>query len=856
MNKRQSNIPKIAERFAKVIFKPGITKYVSGDLEEEFKLIENESNRKRAIFWYWKQIILSFLPYLIGNIRWSLTMFKSYMKIAVRNLRKFKTYSIINIFSLMIGIAFCLLIAVLSLWESSYNRFHENADILYRIRETQYEQDHTNVILYSAAPLGPELKNNYPEVVDYMRFAFQGDLLFKYEDKKFYENSVICADRSFFQLFTFPLVKGDKNFALNEPDAVLIDETTAKKYFGDADPMGKVIKIDNRYDFFVKGVFKDIPENSTYRFRIVLPWEFIQTRGWFKGETWNNVFCVTFLLLDEDSDVKKFENKISNVINEHTSERRADISLQSLADIHLQTVRNGTKGTDALFLSAFIGFFILLISCINFMNLSTARSSYRFKEIGVRKIVGGTKKDLIFQFFGESLLLSFISLFLAILLIEPLLYILYKYTGIHLTLNVTKNWILLPIMLGITFVTGILAASYPAVYLSSFSSLNILKGVFHSGKKSLLFRRVLVTAQFSLTIIFMICGFISSKQFEYLMNYDMGWDRENLMYITMRGEISASYDKLKNELIRSPSIRNVAASGYTPLYFYSSTSDIKWAGKDLQQTIHVTYNYVDPDFVETIKAEMVEGGRFSIENGSNNPSYIINETLAEIIGKDPIIGENITIFGRPGEIIGVVKDFNCNALKSRSQPMVLISGDNNYFPLMLIKLNPGNRTSAIDFITSTWKKIVPDHPLEYRFIEDELYEMYNDEGAMGITFKVITLFTLLITILGLMALIAFITEKKKKEIGVRKVLGASSSTIVRLISKEYFILIIVSNVIALPAAFFFMKTFLSTYAFRTEQGLGIYILSGLSILTAGLLTVIYQVFKVSTTNPADSLRCE
>jgi ABC-type antimicrobial peptide transport system permease subunit len=490
------------------------------------------------------------------------------------------------------------------------------------------------------------------------------------------------------------------------------------------------------------------------------------------------------------------------------------------------------------------------------MNLSTARSAYRFKEIGVRKIIGGTKKDIILQFFGESLLLSFISLLFAIILIEPLLYIFYNFTGTRLTLNVTKNWTMLPIMLGITFTTGILAASYPAVYLSSFNPLNTLKGIFHSGKKSLVFRRVLVTAQFSLTIIFMICGFVSSKQFDFLMNYNMGWDRENLMYIKMRGDLITSYDVLKNELVKNSSIQNVAATNQTPLYFYRSSSNIKWADKDPQKIIDVTFNYVGIYFLETIKAEMVEGKQFSSDYLNSKPSYIINETLAGIIGKEQIIGEDITFLDKPGEIIGVVKDFNCFALTNKTQPMILMLGDNNSFLYMLIKLDPGNSASSVDFIKRTWERIIPDYPFEYSFIDDDLYSRYNDEDAMGIVFKVITFCTLLITILGLMALIAFITEKKKKEIGVRKVLGASSPVIIRLISKEFFILIMISNVIALPAAYFFMKAFLSGYAFRTEQGLGIYILSGMTILIAGLLTVFYQVFKASLTNPADTLRSE
>ncbi len=856
MNKRQSDIPKTAERIGRYIFKPGISRYVSGDLEEEFRLIKKESNRRKAVLWYWKQILLSLMPYLIRNTYGSLTLYKNYVKIAFRNLLKHKTYSFINIFSLTIGIAFCLLLAVLMLWEVSYNRFHENADRLYRIGETRYDKDRVHKGYYTVPPLGPLLKNNYPEVVDFTRFFYLGDELFRYEDKKFYENGIITADKSFFNMFTFPLIKGDKNNALDDPNSIVIDETTAGKYFGDTDPVGKIIKIGNQYDFIVKGVFKDVPKNSEFQFRIVMPWDYLLRQEWFYGETWENNCCVTYIMLKENVDVQKLDNKITNIINDHKNEGRTDISLQFLPDIHMRIERNGVSGMDVIYICLFICFFVLLISCINFMNLSTARSSYRFKEIGVRKIVGGTKKDIIIQFFGESLLLSFISLLFAIMLIEPLLYILGYYQGIHLTLNVTKNWIMLPVMLSITFITGILAASYPAVYLSSFNPLSVLKGIFHSGKKSLVFRRVLVTAQFSLTIIFMICGFVFSKQFDFLMNYNMGWDRENLMYISMRGDMRNSYNILRNELIKNPGIQNVSGTIHTPLYFGSSTSEIDWAGKDPEEKIEIYFNSVDFDFIKTIKAQMAAGKPFSRENTNNRSSFIINETLAEKTGLNPVVGENITFHNKSGVIVGVVKDFNVHSIKDITQPMILMLGDNDSFRKVLIKLNPENTAVTMDFIKETWKYILPDYPLEYSFLEDDLYSRYNDEDAMGIVFKVITAFTLFITLLGLMALIAFIAEKKKKEIGVRKVLGASSSAIVRIISREFFILILISNVIALPSAFFFTKSFLNSYAFRTEQEAGIYILSGMSILTVGLVTVIYQVLKAARANPADSLRCE
>ncbi|MCP4727649.1 MAG: FtsX-like permease family protein, partial [bacterium] len=547
MSNERKNIPKAAARITKHIFKPGINKYASGDLEEEFKLVVKESGRKKALIWYWKQVLLSLFPYIRDGISNSMMLFMNYMKLASRNLLKHKGYSLINIFGLTFGIACCLLMALAFTYGLSYDRFHENYSRLFRVRETQHYTDHTETNYYTVSPLGPTLKENFPEIIDATRIAYQGEMLLRYEDAKFFESDGIAVGKSFFDMLTFPFIKGDMATALNDPNSIVLNESIAEKLFGDIDPIGKILKVNNRYDLMVTGVFQDVKMNSTYQFSFVLPWEYMKNYEWFQEDRWDNHNHPTFVLLDENTQVVELEKKIINIFDEHSGEDAltVEISLQSFPDMCFYTEINGMTGMDSGLIFGFLALFILLISCINFMNLTTARSAFRYKEIGIRKVVGCSRRNIIIQFFSESLMLSFISLIVAIILIEPSLMIINSKMGMDLTLNFVSNWWMLAAMLGIAFVTGIISGSYPAFYLSSFSPLNIIKGTFNSGKRKPVMRRLLVSVQLGLTIIFLITGFVSSRQFDFLMNHDMGWERENLIYIRMRGESEKSIGILK-----------------------------------------------------------------------------------------------------------------------------------------------------------------------------------------------------------------------------------------------------------------------------------------------------------------------
>ncbi len=852
-----SGIPKIAERIARRVFRPGIGKYASGDLEEEFKLIAEESGRSKARFWYWKQVVFSHIPYFRDIISTGLMLYKNYLKLACRNILKHKGYSLINIFGLTFGITFCLLLSVGAFYWFSFDMFHENVDRLYRIREVQYYTGHTQTNFYTASALGPTLKENYPEVVDMTRIAYQGDILLRYEDSKFFESGGIAADRTFFSVMTFPFIAGNINTALDDPGSIVLSRSLSEKLFGDTDPIGKTISVDTKYDMKVKGVFEDVSLNSTYQFNFVLSWKNIRNKNRLKDDNWQSHSYPTILLLEENTNVDELSRNIKNIFKDHTGENslKVEISLQSFPDMCLKTEHNGMTGMESLLIFGSIAFLILLISCINFMNLTTARSSFRFKEIGIRKVVGGRRKNIIIQFLSESMVLSFISLFIAVIILVPALMVLNDYSGAELTLNFIRNWWILIIMLGITAFTGLLSGSYPALYLSSFSPMATIKGGSYSGKNPVL-RRILITAQLCLAIIFLISGIVGTRQFEYLMDHNMGWDRENLMYFRMRGDSNRSIGILKEELLKIPGIEKVAAECYLPYGFNSSTTGITWEGKVSEERIQVRYNYVDYNYVGLLNLEIIAGRDFSKEIAGDINNYVINETLAAIIGKEDIIGKEVDLWGNTGKIIGVLKDFNVRSLKKEMDPVLLMIRDYNYLNYTLIKLEQGFSTDVVDEIAAAWNRVLPQYPFSCNFVDDDLYALYNDEDALGIMMKGLTVFTMILTGLGLMALVSFMTHRRMKEIGIRKVLGSTVSGIIKIISKEFMVIIAVSNLFAWVLGYLLMKEFLKNYVYRTEIGYSVFIVSGLIITSVAMITIIYQTFKAARANPVDILKCD
>ncbi len=786
-------------------------------------------------------------------------MIKNYIKIALRNIKKHKGYSFINIIGLAIGMACCLLISIWVLDELSYDKFHENAATLYRVEENQDYMGRIFHVTVTPYPLAPALKDEIPEILDATRYVFPGGLLFRYGDKAFFEDNTRAVDPSFFQMFTFPFLKGDKNTALNSPYSLVLSEKIAEKYFGDENPVGKVISVNNTYEFTVTGVMKNVPHNSSLQFETVIPYEFLRKTGKTNEEFGSNSIW-TFIQLQKDIPAEKANEKVFGFIRKRVPESVTSLLLMPYTRIHLHEYFGYIKEPGAIqyvYIFSIIAIFVLLIACINFMNLSTARSANRAKEVGLRKVVGASKGHLIRQFFGESALFSFIALVFAVIIVNLLLHAFSTLAAKELSWKVTGIGSVLVGFLLITLFTGLVAGSYPALLLSSFQPAKVLKGNVKSGAGGSRFRKILVVVQFSLSILLIIGTIVVYKQLNYMKNKKLGWDKEHLVYIPLRTDnIKKSYEVLKTELAKDPKILGITGTDQLPSYISSNAGGADWEGKDPNQQILIGINAVDFGFIETLKIEMREGRSFSRDFPSDlSKAFIINEEVVKIMGKESVVGERFSFIGRQGSIIGVMKNFHYQPVQSKIEPLAItISPDNIRY--MLIRIQPESISASLKYIENTWKRIMPNYPFEYRFLDENFDRMYRAEERMGSLLKYFAVLAMFIACLGLFGLASFTAEQRTKEIGVRKVLGAGVSQITILLCREFLMLVLLANVIAWPAAYLVMKNWLKGYAYRTSPDLFTFAAAMAAALVIAFLSVSFQAIRAATANPVDSLRYE
>ncbi len=786
-------------------------------------------------------------------------MFKNFVKITFRNLVRHKAFSAINISGLALGMACCLTISLWVMDELSYDKFNEKSDRIYKVTEIQHYTEYDYKVEVTPAPIGPELKEKYPEIVDAARFTYAGEMLLRYGDNAYYENGVVTADPSFFYMFTYPAIRGNAETALEDPNSLVITEEYAKKYFEDEDPIGKVIQINNKYDFTVGAVIKDVPDNSHLMFDVVLPWTYMKNYYWYRENAWGSNSFRTFVLLDENAVEEEVEAKIIGIIKEHNTRSVTDVYLQPLLDIHLHSAFYSRSGPgDIMFVYVFsiIAIFVLIIACINFMNLSTARSGGRAKEIGMRKVVGALKSHLIKQFYGESLFLAIVSLFFAVILVFLVLPFFGEVSGKELSLNLSGNWQLLLGMLAVTLFTGLVAGSYPAIYLSSFRPVNILRGSLASGAKGSSFRKVLVITQFTLSIILIIGTGIVNNQLMFMQNLSLGWDKEHLVYIRLREGTNDKYESFKSELKKNPDIVNVTAAQYKPTSFGSNTSSINWEGKDPEATLLARYNTLDYDYLETLKIEMAQGRAFSRDfKADTTSSFIVNETLARIIGRDDIIGSDLTFQGRKGTIVGVMKDFHFHSARMEIEPLVMRMSSPR-FSFVLVKIAGRNTTETLNFIEGTWNNLVPNYPLDYNFIDEDFNALYRYESRLVKLLSAFSMLAIVIACLGLFGLASYTAEQRTKEMGIRKVLGATGQNIIVIMSTEFVKLVVISNILAWPVAYFVTDRLLEMFAYKADVGISVFLISGFSALAIALLTVTYQTIRTARANPVNSLKYE
>ena len=866
MRRNRIKPPQFAARILEFIIQKDIRYGAMGDLEEQYYGKEQEHGLFRAHLYYWRQIGGA-LPYFIKNaILWSLIMFKNYFKTTFRNTTRHKGYSFINLAGLAIGMACTLLILLWVKDELSYDRFHEKGKDIYRIMSygTRYMIEGFDG---TPAPLAPAVKEEVPGIVNYARFSDVPKLVFKYGDKIFYETRGLIADPTVFEIFTFPFVQGDPKTALSEPLDIVITETMANKYFGSENPVGKTMEVEGM-SAAVRGVIQDIPHNSHIQFDFLSSYEFIEEITGY-GTSWGSFNFVTYLQLEANRDIKEIGENITAVAAKNNCPQVKDgveFRLQPLAEIHLDSraaYRNYSDIGDRKYVYVFsiIALFILFIACVNFMNLSTARSTTRAKEVGMRKTVGASRRQLIMQFFGESLFLTSIACVFALILVTFLLPAFNQITGKQLKLDLIDVQLVIGLII-IVLLTAVTAGSYPAIYLSSFRPVKVLKGVFISDGKSQTFRRVLVVTQFSLSIALLIGTSVAYNQLHFLRHSNLGFNKENIVYVPIKENIGKRYDAFKAELLNDSNILSVAAQYYLFAEegaFRSTGYD--WEGREEGQEVDIILNLVDYDFIPMLDLELLEGRNFSKEYSTDvSQAYILNEEAIKEMGIQDPVGKQFSYGKRKGTIIGILKNANFRSLHVEIEPHVFFYlnevSEATQYGVVLVKIAGNNTEEALAKIQGVWENINPISPFEYHFLDQKYDSLYRKEKKIGTILNTFTLFAILISCLGLFGLASFLTEQRTNEIGIRKVLGASESGIVFLLSKQFTKWVLIANLFAWPAAYFVMSEWLKSFAYRINIGIWAFVLSGMLAVGIALLTVSFQALKAARANPIDSLRYE
>ena len=868
MQKNSHKIPKIFGWLLNLVTEESDKSHLNGDYEEIYVLLQKNEGKITAYLWIFRQIFKSSILYFSNSIIWSIIMFKNYLKVALRNILRNKMFSFINISGLALGMACFIMILFWVQYEVSYDKFNKNADNLYRITEQLNFSNRTSNIARTPSALAPALFEEIPEVVNSMRYINAPSLMVAYEKNKFYENGIAFADPSIFEMFTFHFSKGDKKSALNNISSIVISEDMAEKYFGKDDPLNKTLNINNKHDFIVTGVLENVPGNSHLKFDFIIPFPTLENMRGEVGIRWSPVlgnwginFYYTYVQVVNTTDINQLANKILNFIGEHSSISSIKLFLQPVTKIHLHSnlIADFEDNGDIKYVYIFsiIAFFILFIACINFMNLTTARAGNRAKEVGMRKISGAKKAGIIKQFLGESILLSFIAFITALFIVFLFLPVFNNLSGKELSLNILKNPNLFFTLFFTVTLTSLIAGSYPSVFLSSFRPVNILKGSIKFGPKSTLFRRILVVIQFSLSILLIVATLVVHKQLNFIQNSNLGFEKEHIVYIRLRGNTAQYYNSLKSELLKNPNIQGVTASDQLPTNIIYSVTGANWEGKNPDETIEMNFVTVDYDFCKTLNMEIADGREFSKEfQNDRTGAFILNEKASRILGKESPVGKQFSFFGRNGEIIGVVKNFHFATFYNEINPLVLLYSAPGNDQYLITKITGEKISENLNFIGDTWKNIVPSYPFEYNFLNDDFNRQYKAEQRTGKIFNYFTFLAIFIASLGLFGLVSFICIQRTKEIGIRKAIGASVNNIVIILTKEFIILVTIANIVSWPAGYYFMKKWLNNFVFKTNMEIWTFLFSGITAIMITLLTISYQTIKTARSNPADTLRHE
>ncbi len=848
--------------------------FIGGDFDEIYNSILERRGRGAAGRCYWVQLIHWIPLILYHSIRWSLTMFKNYLKITLRNLVRQKGYAFINIAGLSVGIACAMLIILVVQYEFKYENHHKNAERIYRINVEHTQLERTHRLTHTPVPLAPAMHEEVPEVTQFTRIAALNQVQMANEDRKFYED-VSFVDPGILEMFTFPLVAGDETTALTDINSVVITEAMATKYFGREDPLGKTLVLTNSMSLKVTGVMRNHPAYTNIHPDFMVPIERLRAQfGDSFFQNWLSQQLESYVMLAEVHEVAEVESKIQEAFNGHIREDDGRLlSLDQLKRMHLYSKARPTGNINSMTILLAVGGLILLVACINFMNLSTARSAKRAKEVGLRKVVGAARRQLIRQFIGESLIYAAVSMVFAFVIVNFFIPILNGLTGQVVEFSDIFQMKILAGMIGIFLLVGFVSGSYPALFLSGVQPTRILRGTFEAGTQGVLFRKILVVAQFAISIILIISTMIFGRQLHYLLNKPLGFEKDGIVVIRNdRSTYRRDLQPFKTELLSDLRILGVCGSLMLPSSI-GMYNNVTWEGAPDNQEISIMHNRVDYDFLDTFGIELFAGRNFSSEfpvdtsEGSDDSgpetsrSILINEEAMRQFGwEDPINKKVIQVYGTEKyyfNVVGVIKDFHFMSLKNTIMPLKLfLATDNNRY--VSVKIRMEDLTGTVKFIEEAWKRIYPDVPFDYFFFDSVFERRYRSEASLKRLFEYFSGLAVFIGCLGLLGLASYAAERRSKEIGIRKVLGASSPQIVVLLSKEFTRWVILANLFAWPAAYFAMRSWLGGFAYRINLNaqLGFFVAAGALALAIALFTVAFQAIKAALSDPVKTLKYE
>ncbi|MDB4303418.1 ABC transporter permease [Desulfosarcina sp.] len=801
-------------------------------------------------------------------------MIKNYLITAIRNILRNKLFTFLNILGLSLGMGTAILIFFWVNDEMSYDKHFENHENIYRV-VGDYYMNGVNYNFASAPPtLAAAVINDYPEVLNACRFRDVGSVLVTIEDKKYEEDNAIYADSTMFDVFSLPVISGNKSKFLNNAENIIINELLADRYFGEENPMGKTIKVDGK-SFIITGIFENMPSNTHFNFDIIMS---MYAREESFQQTWLSNNFQTYVVLHPETNIDDLVDRFQDMIlkylgpdiqrmmgvsiEEFMEESSAAFDLQKLTDIHLHSDLSAELEANSdikyVYIFSFIAIFILVIACINFMNMTTARSEGRAKEVGIRKVSGAVRGQIIIQYIVESLLFTIFSYILAMILVELVLPEFNTLSGKEIIIQYNDPSTLFS-LLGIIIITGLLAGSYPALYLSSFRPIVVLKGGFKSAKGSGRLRNSLVVVQLLTTIILISSTIIIYQQMDYIQNKNIGYNKEQLICLHNTHLLGKSIQSFKKEMLSYPQFKSATISAFLPVPS-SSNNSVVYPDGVKERAVSIQQWQVDYDYVKTMEMNIIEGRDFNSEMSTDSLAVIINQTMAKQFGwEDPLNHKLELLTSYQGDVlsyrvVGVVEDFNFNSLRDNIGPLMMYISDAPY--IITFRFETEDARSVVSMLEEKWNTFLPNERFDYSFVDDSFSKVYFREQRISKIISIFSIMAIIIASLGLFGLTAFTTEKRTKEIGIRKVNGASVMDIFRLLAKDFVKLVIIAFVIAVPPTWYYMDNWLDNFAYRVDLNFYVFILSGVLAFLLAIATIAYQSYKAATQNPVESLKYE